>query len=211
MATRDAQEWDRKYRSDDTPWDSGEPAPQLVELLQRRGELDLPNHAALEVGCGTGDNSVLLAQYGFRVVATDIAETAVQAARDKAETFGAAPMIEFLRHDILEGPPVEAGTIGFAFDRGVFHVVTEDERPRFAERVAEALAPGGWWMSLCGNADDPTEGGPPRLTAAHIAATLEPHFEMHRLLRSRFRRVQDAPASTYLCWVILLRKRAERK
>ncbi|MFW6059241.1 MAG: class I SAM-dependent methyltransferase, partial [Phycisphaeraceae bacterium] len=155
-----------------------------------------------------GDNSVLLAQYGFHVTATDIAQPAVDAAHDKAETLGAAHRIDFIRHDILESPPVTPGTVGFAFDRGVFHVVTDDERPRFAQHIADALAPHGWWLSLCGNADDPAEGGPPRLTAAHITAVLEPRFEVHRLVRSHFRRVQESPASSYLCWAVLLRKRA---
>ncbi|MFW6060405.1 MAG: SAM-dependent methyltransferase, partial [Phycisphaeraceae bacterium] len=63
MATRDAQEWEQKYRTGDTPWDSGEPAPQLLDLLQHRQPLDLPGHHALEVGCGTEDNAILLAQY----------------------------------------------------------------------------------------------------------------------------------------------------
>ena len=166
-------------------------------LLEVLPQLKLSGGQALEIGCGTGTNAIAIASHGFtHVTATDLSPKAIEMAKAKAAAPGSMATIDFKVNDIIASAPVPSASVGFVFDRGVFHSVSNDHRPIFARRVADALASGGWWLSLCGNADDKTEGGPPRLTAAHIATVVEPLFEIHTLSRSRFRDVKSAPATT---------------
>jgi cyclopropane fatty-acyl-phospholipid synthase-like methyltransferase len=195
-----SSEWNQRYLDGNLPWDSGKVDPHLTAIIE---QLALPDQSAvLEIGCGTGTNALWLAQRGYRVTAIDVAEKAIAMTRDKVKAYG-GPDVTFDTADILDGL---TGNYDFAFDRGCFHSVTDDERPIFAANLAAALKPGAWWLSLCGSADEQRakgETGPPQLTAAHIAATVEPHFAIHQLDRIRFR--PDGP--THMAWLCLSRKR----
>ncbi len=202
-----AQQWNQRYLAHDLPWDSGNVDHNLMQTL---AQWNMPRDAACEIGCGTGTNAIAIAQSGFhRVIATDFAAHAIELAKNKS--LAAGVKIDFQVHDILSDvliPGVAAASLDFVFDRGVFHSVSEDQRRTFAKRVVTMLKPGGWWLSLCGSADDTTEGGPPRLTAAQIAAVVEPLFEIHTLCRGEFLDVSAEMSSVYSNWRVLMRRRS---
>lgn len=199
-------DWNARYEQGQTPWDSGVADHHLAEVV---AAFDLPRGPAIEIGCGTGTNAIELARLGFApVLATDLSPRAIDRARDKARS--AQAEVAFHVHDILSAAPIPgvgANGATLVFDRGVFHSVDDPQRPQFAQRVADLLGPQGWWLSLSGNADDPTPGGPPRLTASHIAAIVEPLFEVHAITRSRFRDIVGESAPSFLNWQAVLRKR----
>ena len=65
-----------------TPWDGHAHSKRLRELIE--GTVDtpaLPPEAALDVGCGTGDSSVYLAQHGWDVTGVDFVPKALDKAR----------------------------------------------------------------------------------------------------------------------------------
>ena len=72
--------WDEEYISS-PPWDIGHPQPALVELVRNR---EMRPGRVLDVGCGTGDNSIFLAKSGLSVVGIDIAKGAIGLAKAKA-------------------------------------------------------------------------------------------------------------------------------
>jgi len=53
-----------RYKSGDIPWDAGRPDFNLIEVVTQK---PVPICKALDVGCGTGDNSIWLAQNHFQV------------------------------------------------------------------------------------------------------------------------------------------------
>src|SRR5581483_7512542 len=69
------------YRLGFTPWDGHEIATSLRSLVERDG---LAPGKALDVGCGTGDTSIYLAQHGWQVTGIDFVPQAVEKARAKA-------------------------------------------------------------------------------------------------------------------------------
>lgn len=189
--------WNESYASGQLPWDTGQPEPLLVKFVDSGR---VAPGKALEIGAGTGTNSIWMAERGFDVLGVDIAPLAVEKAKTKME--GRALRCRFAAGDFLASPP-PGGPFQFVFDRGCFHVFDESsEREQFATRVADALVPEGLWLSLIGSTEGPPrEFGPPRRSAREIALAIEPALEIVEL-RSGVFSSHGAEA-----WVCLSRKR----
>ncbi len=174
--------WNESYASGDLPWDTGEPEPLLVDYV-RSGRIRPMR--TLEVGAGTGTNSLWLAERGFDVLGVDLAPLAVERAMAKLD--GRDLPCRFRTLDFLVGRLTE-DSFDFLFDRGCFHVFDEpEERARFAARVAEALAPGGLWLSLIGSTEGgPREVGPPQRSAREVVQAIEPALEIMELRSAEF-------------------------
>ena len=71
----------KRYKTGDTPWDIGKPDFNLIEAVVKKS---IKSCKALDIGCGTGDNSIWLAQKQFQVTGTDISEIAIEKAKEKA-------------------------------------------------------------------------------------------------------------------------------
>ena len=184
------------YKSGFTPWDIGKPDFNLVEVVTQR---PIQSCKALDIGCGTGDNSIWLARNGFQVTGTDTSDIALEKAKDKA--LKAYLGCNFILADFLN-TKIEGAPFGFAFDRGCFHAFSsEDERKRFAQNVAAHLDEAGLWLSLAGNADEDRKGrpGPPQLSAADIVLAAEPYFEVLSLTTSHFGSNNPNPPRAWRC------------
>lgn len=195
-----AHDWNEHYASDSIPWDTGVPAPELVELLEsgrlRRGR-------ALDIGCGTGTNVLHLAGAGYEAVGIDVAELALRRARAKPVPAGASVAFE-LRDVLAEGPP--PGRFDLVFDRGCLHVFdAHSDRERFARHVARCLTPDGLWLSLLGSTEGPPRDfGPPRRSARDIVLAVEPALEVVEL---RSAPLEPGPGDSVKGWVLLARAR----
>ena len=58
-----------RYAQGETPWDSGTPSEELLRILNAG---KLTGKTVLEIGCGTGTNTMELAQRGFDFTAEDM-------------------------------------------------------------------------------------------------------------------------------------------
>ena len=185
--------WNESYAAGELPWDTGEPEPLLVEFVTA-GRIR-PTRT-LEIGAGTGTNSLWLAERGFEVLGIDVAPLAVEKAT--AELDGRDLGCRFQSLDFLTASP-PAGPFQFVFDRD-----EPEERVRFAAKVAAALAPGGLWLSLIGSTEGPPrEIGPPRRSAREVALAIEPALEIVELRAAEFHG-HGAKA-----WFCLARRRLE--
>jgi SAM-dependent methyltransferase len=195
-----AEHFKKRYESGDTPWDIGKPDFNLIQTVTT---VAIEPCKALDIGCGTGDNSIWLSQKNFHVIGIDTSEIAIQKAIEKASKANVKCtfiVIDFLTNKIEEAP------FGFAFDRGCFHSLNSDEeRKSFAENVAAHLKEDGLWLSLVGNADEQRHGpGPPQRTARDIVNSVESYFEILSLVSGYFGSNRPTPPKA---WVCLMRKR----
>lgn len=190
MADRD---WNDHYASGEIPWESDEPDPALVAMVES-GEV-APGRA-LDIGCGTGVHALWLASRGFDVLGVDLAPLAIEQARARQ---GDATGCRFEVLDFLEDEL--PAPVDFVFDRGCFHVFDDAAvRERFAARVARVLAPGGTWLSLLGSTEGgPREFGPPRRSARDIVSAIEPVLEIVALRSILFDLDVEEPPAAWLC------------
>ena len=160
--------WDDAYRAErPPPWDIGRAQPQF-ERLAETGEIA---GRVIDVGCGTGENALMLAARGLTVVGIDVAATAIERARAKAEQRGLAA--DFRAWDALALHELvgTVGTFACAIDSGVFHTFADEDRPRYADSVASAVDPRGRLFLMCFSEHEPDWGGPRRVTQKELRAT----------------------------------------
>ena len=72
--------WESAYRGS-PPWDIGAPQPEIVKLVENN---EIPKGRILDIGCGTGDNSIFLFKNGFSVTCMDIAHLAIEKGKTRA-------------------------------------------------------------------------------------------------------------------------------
>jgi SAM-dependent methyltransferase len=196
--------WDERYTTRNTPWDSGVPSQELQRVL---AEGWFGPCAMLEIGCGTGTNAIWLAQQGFQVTALDVSAVAIAQARPKAEAAGVCVRFEIA--DVLKVPEV-GGPFAFVFDRGVYHHLRSVDLAAFQRALQRYTRRGSYYLSLAGNANDPDppENGPPTVRAEEILAELGPLFDIVQLREFHFHGVVigGKPVKP-LGWSILLRRR----
>jgi SAM-dependent methyltransferase len=194
--------FEERYQTGNVPWDHGMPDKNLIAWVDRRPIVPC---TVLDIGCGTGENSIWLAQQGFDVTGCDLSPTAIERAKKNAVAANvdcAFQTADFMVDHLLGAP------FGFAFDRGCLHCIDgESDRRQFVRNVATHLTPGGLWLSLIGNADEPKrEVGPPQLTAGEGITVIEPYFEILSLEAGHFGSNQVDPPRA---WIALLRKRTK--
>lgn len=134
------------YRLGITPWDTEAiPAP-LAAVVE--GSTSLSPGLAVDLGCGTGRQTVYLAANGWTVTGVDATPQALAAAhaRDTAGT-GETGRIQWRLADVTDPAQVDpggrlAGTATLVLDNGCLHGIAEARRPGWAATVQTLAAPG---------------------------------------------------------------------
>lgn len=192
-------DWNDRYRDGNLPWDTGRPSSELQQVLSENG---IRPCRVLEIGCGTGTNSVWMAQQGFEVTAIDLAPLAVEQAEERARAAGVTA--HFAVADVLHLPELD-GPFEFFFDRGCYHAVRREASDQYAPAVARQLAAGARGLILAGNAREPHDPGPPVVTEDEMRNELGRAFQILDLREFRFDEVPGVP-QRFLGWSCLVEK-----
>jgi len=193
-------DWNDRYRDGNVPWDTGRPSAELQRVLSRN---NIQPCRALDLGCGTGTNSVWLAQQKFEVTGVDVAPLAVERAEQRAQAAGTK--VHFVVGDVFHLLDLN-GPFAFFFDRGCYHAVRRNAPLQYAPAVARQLASGARGLILAGNAREPHDPGPPVVTDEQICDELGSAFQILDLHEFRF---DEAPGvlERFLGWSCLVEKR----
>lgn len=146
--------WDASYVGGSAPWEIGRPQPAIARLVSQSKFTG----AVLDAGCGTGENSLLVASLGVPVIGVDVAETALTMARQKARERGI--QVEFEVADAFH-----LDCLGRKFqtvlDCGLFHTFNSEERPGYVASLASVTDPGATLYILCFSDEGPKTGPHP--------------------------------------------------
>ena len=126
--------FDSAYQSETAPWVIGEPQPAIIDL-ERAGWI---RGKVLDVGCGTGEHTILLARLGYDVRGIDFAPHAVEHARANAVQKGGDARFEV----------ADAMNLGYEsaydtiVDSALFHIFDDSDRPKYLRSLHAACRPG---------------------------------------------------------------------
>jgi SAM-dependent methyltransferase len=156
--------WDDAYSgSTPPPWDLGQPQPAFARLAER----GLLTGQVLDVGCGTGEQTLLAASFGADALGVDLSPLAIEQARGKAAARGIKARFQVADALSLESLDLRFDTL---IDSGVFHVFDDDSRPRYVASLASVLRPGGHLYLMCFSDRQPGTFGPRRVSQDELRA-----------------------------------------
>ncbi len=131
--------WETAYESGEYKhWEFSYPSPELIALVA--ANLPKRNAIVLDVGSGGGTDAIFMAQSGFRVTGVDISAVALKVAEKRAKETHV--QVNWLRGNVL-ALPVGSESIDFITDRGLFHLIENHDRPRYASEVFRVLKNSG--------------------------------------------------------------------
>jgi SAM-dependent methyltransferase len=138
-------ELDKIYENTSTIWDRDAPLEDLVRIID---EYNIEPCDVLEIGCGTGTDSLYLSSTGFNVEAIDI----IQKAIDKAEIKNSPKREKLTFKQANFFTKNFNKTYDFIYDFGFWHLYSdaEEETNRLIvpEKVSSILTSTGIWLSL---------------------------------------------------------------
>ena len=83
--------WEKEYRNPKFVTNSNEPQldfKHFVKWLRKDQKVALEGLRVLDLGCGTGKNSIFLAERGSIVTGVELSDTALNIANERAEEAG---------------------------------------------------------------------------------------------------------------------------
>ncbi len=188
MATFDAaysriQPLSRPQSGGRPPWEIGAPQTSIVDLAESRQIVG----KVLDVGCGTGENSLFLASRGIDVVGIDASAIAVEVARAKASERALDARFRIWDALSLDAIPER---FDCAIDSGLLHVLSDGDRRQLIDGLHAVLRPGGVHHLLCFSRHRPPPA-PRRLGYDEIVDAFRPGWRVESLVRSRFEVLDD--------------------
>jgi SAM-dependent methyltransferase len=193
--------WEDLYRSSEVtelPW--------YTPLLDSDFELALKTHLpdggkVLDLGTGPATQAIALAKRGYEVVASDVAPSAIEKAKHAASREHV--LIDFRVDNILDSK-LEDGLVDAIVDRGVFHVLPPESRPRYVAAVRRILRPRGYLLLKAFSDQEPRRQGPYHIAPAELRARFEKDFEVLSIEDAAFHGTLPHPPKALLA---VLRRR----
>ena len=165
--------WEERYRSGNTPWDLGEPHPELARCLAAGWPKKPEPGRAFVPGCGTGYDALALARAGWSVTAIDLVDaTAGRLGRELSARSG-----RFVVADALEFDDEER--FDLVWDHTFFCAIDPSRRTDWRAMVGRVLRDAGMVAGISFPEDRTLEdGGPPWGMSVETVEDLLERFDL---------------------------------
>jgi len=163
------------------PWQIDRPQPEVIRLIEH-GKFESP---VLDLGCGTGDNTIELARHGLVVKGLDAVTEALERARKKTDHAGLKQPPEFILGDALRlaESGLKARTV---LDCALFHTFSDEERKDYIRGLEAVLSPGGRLHILSFSELETRQPGPRRLSLSEITGSFGAGWRVEDSVRCRY-------------------------
>ena len=157
-------------------WYNKEASP----ILQQTVKGFTGTKTALDLGCGTGLNSIFLAKQGFQVTGLDFVQTAIDIATQKALKENVE--VTFSRANVLTWKTNEK--FGLILDSGCLHTISDDKRAEYKKQLLKWFTPNSVYILFHFAKEkypDITHAGPSPKTFEEIEEFLSPELILNEL------------------------------
>jgi SAM-dependent methyltransferase len=160
-----SEKWDQEYQRKGIPSSvRGGPSGALEEALLRLGRARVPAGTAVDIGCGSGRNSLYLADCGYTVCSIDFVARMISRLQETIRGTERESRISAYCQSVTDPWPVPDHACDLAVDMFCFkHLVTESDRSAYIQHLVQALAPTGHFLLTLAGQDDGYYGSLPRL------------------------------------------------
>ena len=169
----------RKRTLKDIPWNFESPPDVLAELIEK-GRIK-PNKA-IDLGCGTGNYTLYLAEKGFHMTGVDSSPSAIKTARENAAKRDLK--CDFFVMDVLGDFKTLKETYDFVYDWWLLHHIYPNQRRAYCKNVSKILSPGGIYLSVCFSEDDRQFGGRGKYRVTSLGTKL--YFSSEKEIKNLF-------------------------
>ena len=180
--------WDDYYKNEKIekmPWYNKKLGFDLEDELNAR---QLNNGIFLDLGTGPGTQAIELAKKGFDVIGSDIAETVIE--RNKIMYENQYQNIKFVVDNILESD-FKDNYFDYIFDRGCFHVFSDEDRPKYYNQIKRILKQKGILFLKCFSIDEPMKDGPYRFSHNDIHNIFSKNFQINKIKKTVYQGTLD--------------------
>ena len=152
--------WEKEYRNPKLITNSDEPQldfKHFVKWLRKTQHVDLEGLRVLDLGSGTGKNSLFLAERGSVVTGIELSKTAVSMAKSRAKEKQLDAV--YIEGDLGNKFPFESKSFDLLLDVVSSNSLTQDERTSFLKESKRVLKRGGFMFvkALCKDGDKNAE------------------------------------------------------
>jgi cyclopropane fatty-acyl-phospholipid synthase-like methyltransferase len=162
---RNRQQWEARWSRNDfaAEWSNRGVAPEIVEAVET-GWLPAQG-TVLDIGCGLGEIAAWFAERGYAAVGFDIAESAVNKAREMHRHLSSPP--EYLVLDICAGQPPDR-QYNILVDRGCLHQIPREEIPNYVRNIVAVARTGARMLLFVKAFRDGQRFGDPSEKERHV-------------------------------------------
>jgi SAM-dependent methyltransferase len=163
--------FDSVYREGHAPWDIGKAQPAMISLFDKYPLIG----PVLDVGCGTGDLAIAIAQRRYSVLGMDSAERAIEKAKSKIPLIKpeVRNFIEFRLGDALNISKLNR-QFGSITDSGFYHIFSRVDRDTIVNEIFKSLKRGGRYYLLGFAVDSPMPQAPKQVTRKELEEKFNP-------------------------------------
>ncbi len=136
--------FERAYALDKDLWTEFKDDP-IVKQVGKLIKKDNPQGKVLDLGCGRGRNSILLAKLGFEVRGVDLVPKALNEAKKSARKEKLDGNVHFQKADALN-LPFEKDSFDGVIDRGCFHHIVKRDWAKYRRNINKVLKDGGYFL-----------------------------------------------------------------
>jgi len=160
--------WEDLYnnqRVETMPWFNEKLDADLEEELERR---KITNGRILDLGTGPATQAIQLAERGLKVTGSDVSKSAIK----RAKEVYANNNINFIVDNILDSK-IKDKDFDYIFDRGCFHVMPIEERPKYIIQIKRILDDRGILFLKCFSIKESRQEGPYKFSEDEIRDLFE--------------------------------------
>ena len=193
--------FDSMYKSGTPPWDINKPQQAFVDLFNG-GKIKGP---VLDIGCGTGENALFLADHGLTVTGIDFSRHAINKAILKVARKYICTNLTFRIQDLFQ-LSTNGSKYKTVIDCGVFHIFNHNWRIKYQEKMYQLLQGNGLLALLVFSDKEPLGIGPPHRISKTIIETIfiEHKWKIESITEEKFE--HNFPSKFANAYLAVIRK-----